>query len=254
MAFAAKRMQPQPPRPGLPRHEPSRKYRHISHSFSFWVQNRAAGRKGKNPPARTRHRPIQTSLKGKGKGSGEEETLRGSPFLRTFPSPSHVIQTYRYLPKLMQEAFRRIGGVEDDDALGVVGGPELESFPDAGVERHLLGFETPLFSGEAQAPRCGGVHVSAHRSSTKGRARGRHSPSLSERTKDRPRWSPLSSAPPPRRVSGRDVLRPIREERNSSSGRFPRIQEGGAFGAAERYNRHWKHRPENGRAAVPTVE
>ena len=50
----------------------------------------------------------------------------------------------------MHEAFRRIGGVEDDDALGVVGGPELEPFPDAGVERHLLGFETPLFFGEAQ--------------------------------------------------------------------------------------------------------
>ena len=49
----------------------------------------------------------------------------------------------------MHEAFRRIGGVEDDDALGVVGGPELESFPDAGVERHLLGFETPLFAEKA---------------------------------------------------------------------------------------------------------
>lgn len=48
-----------------------------------------------------------------------------------------------------------------------MGGPELESFPDAGVERHLLGFETPLFFGEAQLrvaaactfQRIGGVHV-----------------------------------------------------------------------------------------------
>lgn len=82
------------------------------------------------------------------------------------PSP-HFIQTYRIRQSLMHEAFRRIGGVEDDDALGVVGGPELEPFPDAGVERHLLGFETPLFFGEAQLrvaaagafQRIGGVHV-----------------------------------------------------------------------------------------------
>ena len=83
---------------------------------------------------------------------GKENVGGGSPLLQNvlLPPPHILFKHIDIRQSLMHEAFRRIGGIEDDDALGVVGGPELEPFPDAGVERHLLGFETPLFFGEAQ--------------------------------------------------------------------------------------------------------
>ena len=59
------------------------------------------------------------------------KTWGGSPLLQNvlLPPPHILFKHIDIRQSLMHEAFRRIGGIEDDDALGVVGGPELEPFP-----------------------------------------------------------------------------------------------------------------------------